>query len=243
MQDTRAWPYRGVRTGSTRQTQAFVTQIGYDDVACPGMPCQSNTHDSYGSCTGDQDVLAHQFNLLADVNGVAERIEQCSKFRVNQGGLNPDIRGRHDDVVGECSVSVHADPLGTNAHVAPASAAVATASADHVPLDGDSLADVKVTGVLARGHAGAQRDDGSKELMAQCLGRSKSSWCSPVPPVEVKIGPAESCSRHSDFHVSVARDWFWNLDQFKAGTGRCLSQCSHLFRLPSSVRKRTLLGP
>src|SRR5262245_23664908 len=98
------------------------------------MPGARSRHDTDRAGTRDDDVLAHHRPLQRSVGRVAEGVEHGSEVGVEVGGLDPDVRGGDDDVVGERAVTVDPDALGPDAEVAAAGPAVAAHPADDMAL-------------------------------------------------------------------------------------------------------------
>ena len=81
------------------------------------------------------------------------------------------------------------------AEMPPTRHAVATASADHVPLAADHVADLEVA------HVGAERDDLADELVADHHGHWDRLLSPCIPAVDVQVGAADPRLVHADQHV------------------------------------------
>ena len=138
-------------------------------MAGPGVLGEGDTHDPDRPGPGDENVLPGEFHLLAGVHRIAEWVKECSQFRVNRVGLNPDVRGWNHHVISKCAVPVNTDPSRIQAHVTTPGPTVAAPPAHDVPFDADQLPNFECVGSFLVRYALTQFNNGSGELVTQRL--------------------------------------------------------------------------
>src|SRR5690606_9412924 len=113
------------RTHVGGQLQAVVVDVGDHHVARADVLADAGGDDADRAGTGDQHVFADNVELQRAVRGVAVRVEEGGQLRRDLVRDRPQGGGRHDDVLGEGAVAVHADAAGVRAPVLASAANVA----------------------------------------------------------------------------------------------------------------------
>ena len=91
-----------------RQLEAFVRDIREHHLVRPDMARDSRRHSANRAGPGDEDILGGEGILEGGVDGVAKRVEEGAKIRINDVRLHPHVARRDDDVVRKRSVTIHA---------------------------------------------------------------------------------------------------------------------------------------
>ena len=78
------------------------------------------------------------------MDGIAEWIEYCRRFKIHFCAVPPDIAHRQHNIFREGSIPVNADTHGVRAEVPPPGQTIATPPADYVTLAAHNIAGTKV---------------------------------------------------------------------------------------------------
>jgi hypothetical protein len=186
------------------------------------VPDNEGSHDSDGSSTSHQDVLAQNRERERRVHGVAERVENGGDVDVKVGAMAPDVSCRDDNEFGESAIAVHTHTLGVRAELAAPSATVATPATHDVAFNTDQVTDIDAV------HSWTDGFHVTGDLVSE-----DNRWCHHrlrrrVPGSNVQVRSADAGARHSDQDLATPRLGFWDIEKFQAWACGPLHQRFHI---------------
>ena len=192
------------------QFEPLVGQVGDDDVARPLELGDEGRHDPDGSGSRHEDVLGQAGELQRRVYGIAERVKDRRDVGVEvRDVVDPDVAGRHDEVLAVGPVNRVSDTLGIAAQVSLTGQAGPAAAADVVALTRDELADLQIIDL------GTELDDLTAELVSEDQRGVHRLGSPSVPRVDVDVGAADPTAQHLDDDIVRARGRVGNVNEFK----------------------------
>ena len=129
------------------------------------------------------------------MDGIAEWIEYCRRFKIHFCAVPPDIAHRQHNIFREGSIPVNADTHGVRAEVPPPGQTIATPPADYVTLAAHNIAGTKVL------HIRSHLDNLTHKFVADDQGHGNRCAGPLIPLVYVQIGSADSGTENADLHV------------------------------------------
>jgi hypothetical protein len=190
-------------------------------VACSSVTDDCGGHDSDGSGSSDEDVLAEDREGERGVDGITEGIEDGSDFERDAGRVLPDVGHGQDDEFGEGPIAINPNAHGVGAEVAASGKAVAAAAADDVAFAGDDGSNCKVFDV------GADSDDFADELVADGEADGDSRGSPGVPLVDMEVGAADAGVEDANLYVVDADFGLGNVFEPEAAFCAAFYKCLH----------------
>src|ERR1700730_15629211 len=155
------------------------------------------------------------------MHGIAEWIEDGSRFQINGAAVPPNVTHGQRDVLRECARATDAHTHGVATKMPPTGEAIAATTANHVALAADDLSGMEIVDV--RSHL----SNLTHELVANDQ-RDRDRLLRPfVPFVDMLVGSAESGQEHAYLDIVDSRFRDWNIFEPESALGTALNKRFH----------------
>src|SRR5205823_12978476 len=115
-----------------RKIEPIWIDVSYHYIAGAGMSYDGGRHDSYGSCAGDQYVLAQYIERERGVNRISKRVKAAENVQRNTRVCQPDVRLRYGKIFCKSPRAVDPYPVGLVAEMPATSQTVSASSTDYM---------------------------------------------------------------------------------------------------------------
>ena len=204
-----------------RQLQTIVVDVGDDDTTGTCEFTNAGGHDTNGTRTGDQYVLANQIPHQRGMGGIAESIEECNNIFIQVFIDGDNVACRNHQIFSEGTVAVYAHTLGVLTPLDVAVVTVAAVAAGNVTFTTDPLAYIET------GDAVTQTGNFTDIFMSNGLTGLYMLRGPIVPQINMDIGPADSGLVYFNQNLTGTGDRYGDFSQFQTGTGRGFYNCIH----------------
>jgi hypothetical protein len=164
-----------------------------------------NRHDPNRTCAGDEHVFSEHRKRKRRMNGITERIEDCSHLLIDLRVVPPDIRHGQRDELSEGPWAVDANALRVGAEMPSPCKAVSATTADDMAFTAHDIARMEVVYIRADFHDLPDKfvTDGHRDR--------DGLLCPLVPLVNVDIRSADTGMPNTDQYIIDADKRLCNL--------------------------------